>query len=65
MLFRSLNPATYGVDLCRRVLIPELPAAAKLTLFGHIVPLWGDAAIILAFGAVTLALAVRLFANAE
>ena len=60
-----LNPATYGVDLCRRVLIPELPAAAKLTLFGHIVPLWGDAAIILAFGAVTLALAVRLFANAE
>lgn len=57
-----LNPATYGVDLCRRVLIPQAP---PLTLFGHVVPLWGDAAIILAFGAVTLALAVKLFANAE
>jgi ABC-2 type transport system permease protein len=57
-----LNPATYGVDLCRRVLIP---AAPPLTLFGRVVPLWGDAAIILAFGAITLALAVKLFANAE
>jgi ABC-2 type transport system permease protein len=57
-----LNPATYGVDLCRRILIPQ---AAPLTLFGHVVPLWGDAAIILAFGVVTLSLAVKLFANAE
>jgi len=30
-----------------------------------VVPLWGDAAIILAFGVVTLSLAVKLFANAE
>ena len=57
-----LNPATYGVDLCRRVLIPEAP---PLTLFGHVVPLWGDAAIILAFGTITLAMAIKLFANAE
>jgi ABC-2 type transport system permease protein len=57
-----LNPATYGVDLCRRILIPQAP---PLTLFGNVVPLWGDAAIILAFGAITLALAVKLFANAE
>ena len=57
-----LNPATYGVDLCRRILIPQ---AAPLTLFGNVVPLWGDAVIILAFGVVTLSLAVKLFANAE
>jgi ABC-2 type transport system permease protein len=61
-LLTRLNPATYGVDLCRRILIPQ---AAPLTLFGHVVPLWGDAAIILAFGVVTLSLAVKLFANAE
>ena len=57
-----LNPATYGVDLCRRILIPQAP---PLTLFGNVVPLWGDAAIILAFGTITLAMAIKLFANAE
>jgi len=57
-----LNPATYGVDLCRRILIPQ---AAPLTLFGNPVPMWADAAIILFLGAAMLGLGIRLFANAE
>lgn len=57
-----LNPATYGIDAIRRVLLPQV---APLTLFGWTVPLWADAAITLAFGAAMLALAVRLFAQTE
>jgi ABC-2 type transport system permease protein len=57
-----LNPATYGVDAIRRVL---LPAAKHLEIFGWDVPLWADAAITLAFGSLMLALAVQLFARTE
>jgi ABC-2 type transport system permease protein len=57
-----LNPATYGVDAIRRVV---LPSAAPLTIFDWTVPLWADAVITLAFGAAMLALAVRLFAKTE
>jgi ABC-2 type transport system permease protein len=57
-----LNPATYGVDAIRRVVLPE---AAPLTLFDWVVPLWADAAITLSFGVAMLALAVRLFGKTE
>ena len=57
-----LNPATYGIDAIRRVLLPGI---APLTLFGWVVPLWADALITLAFGTAMLTLAVRLFAKTE
>ena len=57
-----LNPATYGVDAIRRVL---LPPAVPLTIFDWTVPLWADALITLAFGTAMLALAVRLFSRTE
>ena len=57
-----LNPATYGVDAIRRVV---LPSAAPLTLFDWVVPIWADALITLSFGAVMLTLAVKLFAKTE
>jgi len=57
-----LNPATYGVDAIRRVV---LPSAAPLTLFDWVVPIWADALITLGFGAVMLTLAVKLFAKTE
>jgi ABC-2 type transport system permease protein len=57
-----LNPATYGVDAIRRVVLPN---AAPLTIFDWIVPIWADALITLTFGAVMLALAVKLFAKTE
>jgi ABC-2 type transport system permease protein len=57
-----INPATYGVDAIRRVLLPE---AVPLTLFDWTVPLWADALITLTFGSAMLALAVSLFARTE
>jgi ABC-2 type transport system permease protein len=57
-----LNPATYGIDAIRRVLLPQI---APLTIFGWVVPLWADALITLAFGTAMLTLAVRLFAKTE
>ena len=57
-----LNPATYGIDAIRRVLLPNI---APLTIFNWVVPLWADALITFTFGTVMLALAVRLFATAE
>jgi ABC-2 type transport system permease protein len=57
-----LNPATYGVDAIRRVV---LPSAVPLTIFDWVVPLWADALITIGFGAAMLALAVKLFAKTE
>ena len=57
-----LNPATYGIDAIRRVLLPHI---APLTIFDWTVPLWADALFTLIFGVLMLALAVRLFAKTE
>jgi len=57
-----LNPATYGVDAIRRVVLPE---AQPLTIFGWVVPLWADALITFGFGVGMLAAAVQLFAKTE
>jgi ABC-2 type transport system permease protein len=57
-----LNPATYGVDAIRRVV---LPTAVPLTILDWVVPLWADALITIAFGTVMLALAVKLFSKTE
>jgi ABC-2 type transport system permease protein len=57
-----LNPATYGVDAIRRVV---LPTAVPLTIFDWVVPLWADALITIGFGTVMLALAVKLFSKTE
>jgi ABC-2 type transport system permease protein len=57
-----LNPATYGIDAIRRVVLPHI---AALTIFDWTVPLWADAAITLVFGTAMLTLAVRLFAQTE
>jgi ABC-2 type transport system permease protein len=57
-----LNPATYGVDAIRRVVVPE---ADPLTIFDWVVPLWADAVITLGFGVAMLTLAIRLFGKTE
>jgi ABC-2 type transport system permease protein len=57
-----LNPATYGVDAIRRVLLPRI---APLTIFSWTVPLWADALLTVTFGTLMLALAVRLFSRTE
>jgi len=57
-----LNPATYGIDAIRRVLLPHI---APLTIFDWAVPLWADALFTLIFGTLMLTLAVQLFAKTE
>jgi ABC-2 type transport system permease protein len=57
-----LNPATYGVDAIRRVVLPD---AVPLTIGDWVVPLWADALITLVFGVVMLVLSVRLFSKTE
>jgi ABC-2 type transport system permease protein len=57
-----LNPATYGIDLCRRALLPDPQA---LTFGDWTVPVWFDAAVVLALGTTMLAVAARLFGKVE
>lgn len=53
-----VNPATYGVDPIRRVVLGD---ATALTIGGTVVPIWAEALIVLAMGSAMLALAVRSF----
>lgn len=57
-----LNPATYGVDAIRRVVVPD---ATPLTILDWVVPLWADALITLGFGVAMLTLAIQLFGKTE
>lgn len=57
-----LNPATYGVDLVRRVTLEDAPA---LTFGGTTVPLWADALLVVLLGVALFVLAVRLFHQTE
>jgi ABC-2 type transport system permease protein len=62
-----LDPATYGMDPLRRVMLEGagLPAAAldrlSLTIGDWIVPIWVEALILLAFGLVALGFAIAAF----
>ena len=66
-----LDPASYGVDPLRRVLLgasgtPEaVIQQLGLTINGQPLPLLGEVAILLGFGLVMLALAVRSFQHQE
>ena len=66
-----LDPASYGVDPLRRVLLgasgtPEaVIQQLGLTINGQPLPLIGEVAILLGFGLVMLALAVRSFQHQE
>ncbi len=57
-----VNPATYGVDLVRRTLLPGAPA---VTWNGNVVPLWADACVVLVLGGLMLALASALFRQSD
>jgi ABC-2 type transport system permease protein len=59
-----LNPATYGIDPIRRVMLGESDAA-PLTINGWVVPIWVEILIVLTLGVAMLALAVRSFQKTE
>ena len=59
-----LNPATYGIDPIRRVMLGGNDAA-PLTINGWVVPIWIEVVIVLTLGVAMLALAVRSFQRTE
>ena len=58
-----LNPATYGVDPIRRVMLGS--DASPLTWGGWVVPIWLEVLIVFTLGTVMLAIAVRSFRKTE
>jgi ABC-2 type transport system permease protein len=61
-----LDPAAYGMDPLRRVVLstalpPEMVDRMGLTLFGGVIPIPVEVAILLAFGALMLGIAIRNF----
>jgi ABC-2 type transport system permease protein len=60
-ILTRLDPATYGMDALRRVALGSAADPLGVSLFGQIVPIWLEALILIAFGLVMLALAVRSF----
>ncbi len=58
-----LNPATYGVDPIRRVILGD--DASPLTYGDWVVPIWLEVLIVLALGTVMLSIAVRSFSKTE
>jgi ABC-2 type transport system permease protein len=62
-LLTRLDPATYGIDPVRRVVLAKsgAPAAYGLTVFGHLLSIPVEAAIMFGFGAVMLGIAVVMF----
>lgn len=59
-----LDPAAYGIDPIRRVVLDGSGRAANayaMTLFGHVLTVPTEASIMLAFGAVMLLIAVVMF----
>lgn len=65
-----LNPATYGVDAIRRiVLAPTLPPGSQdqfgLTIMGQVVPMGVEALVLIGFGIAMLGVAVRNFKHRD
>jgi len=65
-----LDPAAYGMDPLRRVVLAsalptELVDRMALDLFGRVLPIAAEAAILLAFGAAMLGIAIRNFRVAD
>jgi len=58
-----LNPATYGVDPIRRVILHD--DAVPLTYGDWVVPIWLEVLIVFTLGTVMLAIAVRSFSKTE
>lgn len=68
-----INPLTYAVDPLRHVVfaIQNMPPAAAarfttgVTIFGYLVPLWGELMITVAFAAIFLVLAIAGFGKPD
>ena len=62
----KVNPATYGIAPIRQVVLGSASDATYgISLFGHTLTLWNEVAILAAFGAAMILLAIWSFGNQE
>ena len=62
----KINPATYGIAPIREVILGTVPGVTfGVSLFGHTMSLWDNVAVLAAFGAVMILLAVWSFSHQE
>jgi ABC-2 type transport system permease protein len=62
----KVNPATYGIAPIRQVVLGATPDAVYgVSLFGYTLTLWNEIAILAAFGAVMIILAIWSFGRQE
>lgn len=62
----KINPATYGIAPIRQVILGTSEGTYfGITLFGYTLSLWQDVAILAAFGATMLLLAMWSFSHQE
>jgi ABC-2 type transport system permease protein len=62
-----LNPLTYAVDPLRRILLGRAggPLSGGVTLFGQVLPVWGEFAIMAGLAVAFLGFAIQAFARTE
>ena len=62
----KINPATYGIDPIRQVILgASLDLPFGISLFGHTMSIWNDVALLAAFAALMILLAMRSFGRQE
>jgi len=62
----KINPATYGIDPIRQLILGTEPASALgITIFGHTMSIGEDLMIVAAFGVVMVVLAMWSFSTQE
>ena len=62
----KVNPATYGIDPIRRVMLGSVEGVPTgITLFGHSMSLWEEVLVVVGFGVVMILLAMWSFGRQE
>ncbi len=62
----KINPATYGIAPIRQVVLGySLDSPSNINLFGHIMSIWDNVAILAAFGVIMITLAMWSFSSQE
>jgi ABC-2 type transport system permease protein len=62
----KVNPATYGIDPIRRVVLgASADSALGINLFGHTMSIWEDVAVVAVFGAAMILLAMWSFGSQD
>jgi len=62
----KINPATYGVAAIRQVVLGTIPDSPfNIYLFGHLMTIWENIAVLAVFGAIMIMLAMWSFGRQE